>query len=90
VKCKAYFNGISPEEVMHEYGITSRTTLEQFPSHRESVPGIGRLGLRYSVIILAVAHNEFLSIDLKALKQARTAIYDVKGMLDKELTNGRL
>jgi UDP-N-acetyl-D-galactosamine dehydrogenase len=66
----------SPDEVMHEYGITS---LNQYPENDG-----------YSVIILAVAHKQFLALDLNAHKQTGTVIYDVKGILDKTLTDGRL
>ncbi|MFN2436904.1 MAG: nucleotide sugar dehydrogenase [Desulfotignum sp.] len=66
----------SPSEVMHEYGIT---TMTRYPENDG-----------YSAIILAVAHNQFLSIDLHAHKKTGTIIYDVKGILDKTLTDGRL
>jgi UDP-N-acetyl-D-glucosamine/UDP-N-acetyl-D-galactosamine dehydrogenase len=66
----------SPAEVMHEYNITSMT---RYPENDG-----------YSAIILAVAHRQFLTIDLDAHKQTGTVIYDVKGILDKTLTDGRL
>jgi UDP-N-acetyl-D-glucosamine/UDP-N-acetyl-D-galactosamine dehydrogenase len=37
-----------------------------------------------------VAHTQFLTIDLNAHKQTGTIIYDVKGILNKPLTDGRL
>jgi UDP-N-acetyl-D-galactosamine dehydrogenase len=37
-----------------------------------------------------VAHKQFLTIDLNGHKQTGTIIYDVKGILDKSLTHGRL
>jgi UDP-N-acetyl-D-galactosamine dehydrogenase len=61
---------------MHEYGIQ---TITQYPENDG-----------YTAIILAVAHKQFLSIDLNAHKQTGTIIYDVKGILDKSLTHGRL
>jgi UDP-N-acetyl-D-glucosamine/UDP-N-acetyl-D-galactosamine dehydrogenase len=66
----------SPAEVMHEYNITS---MNQYPEND-----------CYSVIILAVAHSQFLTIDLDTHKRTGTVIYDVKGILDKNLTDGRL
>ncbi len=66
----------SPSEVMHDYGIQ---TMTQYPENNG-----------YSAIVLAVAHKQFLSIDLSAHKQTGTIIYDVKGILDKLLTDGRL
>ncbi|NLX28036.1 MAG: nucleotide sugar dehydrogenase, partial [Bacteroidales bacterium] len=41
-------------------------------------------------IILAVAHQAFLSLDLGALKKEETVLYDVKGILDLSLVDGRL
>jgi UDP-N-acetyl-D-glucosamine/UDP-N-acetyl-D-galactosamine dehydrogenase len=41
-------------------------------------------------IILAVAHKQFLTLGLNAHKQTGTIIYDVKGILDKSLIDGRL
>jgi len=66
----------SPSEVLHEYGIH---TITQYPENDG-----------YTAIILAVAHKQFLAIDLNAHKQTGTIIYDVKGILDKSLTHGRL
>ena len=46
---------------------------------------------RYDAIILAVAHDEFKKLDYNKLKKEKSSIiYDVKGMLKKSLTNGRL
>lgn len=66
----------SPSEVMHEYGIK---TMALCPENDG-----------YSAIILAVAHKQFLTIDLNAHKQTGTVIYDVQGILHKSLTHGRL
>ena len=66
----------SPSEVMHEYNITSMTRYLENDG--------------FSAIILTVAHRHFLTIDLDAHKQTGTVIYDVKGILDKALTDGRL
>ncbi len=65
-----------PAEVMHEYGMVS---------HRELPAGDG-----FHAIILAVAHQAFLSLDLGALKKEETVLYDVKGILDLSLVDGRL
>ncbi len=70
-----------PAEVMHEYGIKTITQMED-----NRLPSLSR----YSAIILAVAHNEFLSIDLKAHKDNGAIIYDVKGILNHETVDGRL
>lgn len=54
------------EEVMHEYGIKSSS---QIPTDR------------FDAIILGVAHQEFLDLDLDSLKKEKAIVYDVKGML---------
>lgn len=54
-----------PEEVMHEYGIKS---LQTYPENNP-----------YSAIVLAVAHDKFVSLDLNKYKD--TVVFDVKGVL---------
>jgi len=43
---------------------------------------------KYDAIILAVAHNEFKNLNLA--KKDNQVIYDIKGVLDKNLVDGRL
>ncbi|REG77496.1 nucleotide sugar dehydrogenase [Algoriphagus antarcticus] len=63
-------------EVMHEYGI-------------EIINGGEKPVLEdYSAIILAVSHQEFKSWDIR--KSDQQVVYDVKGMLSKELVDARL
>ncbi|MDP2238225.1 MAG: nucleotide sugar dehydrogenase [Bacteroidales bacterium] len=64
------------EEVKHEYGIE---ILTQYPEKDG-----------YQAIILAVAHNEFREINMKIHKQNGVIIYDVKGILPKEMVDSRL
>ena len=46
---------------------------------------------KYDAIILAVAHNEFLSLDLNDLKNGQhTVIFDSKSALDRESVDARL
>ncbi len=45
---------------------------------------------RYDVIILAVAHKEFLSLDIKSHLKENSVVYDVKGVLDRGLIDERL
>lgn len=56
----------NPEEVQHEYGITS---LQKLPD------------TQYDAIVLTVAHQEFLDLDLNNLKKENTVVFDVKGVL---------
>ncbi|MEA3444362.1 MAG: nucleotide sugar dehydrogenase [Bacteroidota bacterium] len=66
------------EEVKHEYSI-------DIINHQSSI-----INNDYGAIILAVAHNEFKEIDIEAFKKTGSIIYDVKGILPKELVNSRL
>ena len=45
---------------------------------------------RYDAIILAVAHEQFKSLDVKDLLDGNGVIYDVKGVLPRESVDGRL
>ena len=65
----------SIKEVKHEYGLTITNNL---PNHK------------FDTIILAVAHNEFLNLDLRSLLVENGVLYDVKNILPKEMVDGRL
>ncbi len=65
-----------PEEVKKEYGLNSS----------REIP----VGVAYDAVVLAVSHRQFRELDLAALKQAHTVIYDIKGILPRELVDGRL
>jgi UDP-N-acetyl-D-galactosamine dehydrogenase len=56
----------NPSEVKHEYGLITTETL---PTDK------------YDTIVLGVAHNEFLNIDLEQFKNPNSVVYDVKGVL---------
>lgn len=45
---------------------------------------------KYSVLILAVSHNEFLKLDIKSLKADKSIIFDIKGFLPEDLVDARL
>jgi UDP-N-acetyl-D-glucosamine/UDP-N-acetyl-D-galactosamine dehydrogenase len=70
----------NPAEVKHEYGINILSNL----------PPSGGTEGGWASIILAVAHNEFLDIDLKQHQKDGAIIYDVKGILDSNVIDGRL
>ncbi len=63
------------EQVEKEYGISVTKTVPV---------------KKFDAIILAVAHSEFQKIDIKALTNANSVIYDVKGFLPREIIDGRL
>ncbi len=63
----------SPKEVQHEYNLQTTQTMPQGP---------------FDAIVLTVAHNEFLNLDLEKLKSKDGIVYDVKGVLPN--AGGRL
>src|SRR5690554_1076517 len=65
----------NPEEVMHEYGVK---VLNELPD------------ATYDAIIVAVAHKEFLTLDINKLKNDQAVVYDIKACLDRDLVDGRL
>ncbi|WP_148164055.1 Vi polysaccharide biosynthesis UDP-N-acetylglucosamine C-6 dehydrogenase TviB [Nitratiruptor sp. SB155-2] len=63
------------EEVEHEYGIE---LLEKSPEFND-----------YDAIILAVAHNQFKQLDFSKRPES-CVVYDIKGVLPKEVVDKRL
>jgi len=62
----------NPAEVKHEYGLNTTPKLPEG---------------KYDAILLAVAHKEFLSLDLRGLKNKDALVYDVKGILGDKADN---
>ncbi|SCY38267.1 nucleotide sugar dehydrogenase [Flavobacterium caeni] len=56
----------NPAEVMHEYGLVTTNVI---PAET------------FDTIVLGVAHNEFLSLDIEKLRKEKSILYDVKGVL---------
>jgi UDP-N-acetyl-D-galactosamine dehydrogenase len=46
--------------------------------------------VKYDAIILAVGHDQFKAIDFQQLLNQTNVVFDVKGILDKNLIDGRL
>lgn len=67
-----------PEEVNAEYGVTS------FRRQSELDPA------GYDAVVLAVAHREFVSMDVSSLKNGEAPVFDIKGVLPLEKVDGRL
>jgi UDP-N-acetyl-D-galactosamine dehydrogenase len=65
----------NPNDVKKEYDIA---TLTEIPNHK------------YDAIILAVGHFNFLKINLQEYQNSSSVVFDVKGILQKNLTDGRL
>ncbi|RDY57599.1 nucleotide sugar dehydrogenase [Flagellimonas nanhaiensis] len=64
----------SPEEVAHEYGLTTNKKLPEG---------------KYDAVVLTVAHKDFLTLDFQNLLTSEGILYDVKGVLECE-THGSL
>ncbi len=63
------------EEVKREYNLHSVKELPQG---------------KYDAVVLAVAHNEYKDLDLKSIMKDGAVVYDVKGVLPKELVDRTL
>ncbi|RDI12197.1 nucleotide sugar dehydrogenase [Flavobacterium sp. AG291] len=66
IKVTTFDPWAAKEEVLHEYGLE---TVNVLPSGK------------YEGVILGVAHKEFESLDFDSLKQPKSILYDVKGVL---------
>lgn len=69
-----------PEEAKRDFGV------ELTPLDLENLKG------RYDAVVLAVAHKEFLGLDIRALLKdpCKGVVFDVKGVLPKDQIDGRL
>ena len=45
---------------------------------------------KFDAVILAVAHKEFLSLDVRCLVKEVGVVYDVKGVLSRDIVDERL
>lgn len=74
-----------PDEVRSEFNIS---LLNEAP---ESMNTNDLDFEKYNAVVLAVAHNQFKSVDISVLRNgSEVVIYDVKGFWPKELVDGRL
>jgi len=62
------------KEVKHEYGVDL----------------VEKPGSDYDAVVLAVAHNEFKEMNVRAFGRKEAVIYDIKGLLDKSQYDERL
>ena len=67
-----------PDEVKAAYGIKSVRQISELKK------------CNYDAVVLVVAHREFAEMDIAARYGGVSVIYDVKGVLPKQITNGRL
>jgi UDP-N-acetyl-D-galactosamine dehydrogenase len=59
-------------------------------NHENGLALVASLNKKYHAIVLAVSHDEFKSLDWKSLKDSKTVVYDVKGLLSKSIATARL
>ena len=64
------------DHVKHEYGLNIVNELSTDE--------------KFDAVILGVAHKEFLGLDVKSLIKENGVIYDVKGILPRDIVDGRL
>ena len=74
-----------PARVEKEYGIRVKSLEFRDKSLELKVERGG-----FDAVILAVAHDEFKSLDVKSLLKPNGVIYDVKGVLPRDIVDGRL
>ncbi|XHR97977.1 nucleotide sugar dehydrogenase [Mucilaginibacter sp. UC70_90] len=76
--CEIYDPWADPDEVKREYGISTLKNYRQ-------------LSGAYDAIVMAVAHRQFYDLDYASLKHTPSSvIYDIKGILNKDVVSGRL
>jgi UDP-N-acetyl-D-galactosamine dehydrogenase len=64
------------DEVLHEYGVCCKN---------------GNIdGRKFDAIILAVAHKEFLDINIRQFSKSPVVVYDVKAVLNTDIIDSRL
>ena len=68
---------IDKAEVQYEYGIAVENDTSVLKD-------------KYSTIVLAVGHDEFLQLDINSLKENKSIVFDIKGFLPKNLIDARL
>lgn len=67
------------DKVKHEYGV------ELTSGSVNSLKG------QFDAVVLAVAHQEFITLDVRMfLKNENGVVYDVKGVLNRGVIDGRL
>lgn len=75
VNITVYDPWANPVAVKHEYGIN---VVNELPINK------------FNAAIMAVAHNNFVNIDMETLLEEKHVVFDVKWTLDKKSVDGRL
>ena len=75
VNITVYDPWADPDTVMHEYGISVVNTLSD---------------IKADAAVFAVAHSQFRNIDILSLLKEHHVVFDVKGIVDRSVVDGRL
>lgn len=67
-----------PEEVKKEYGIVSKNNLTELQEKS------------YDAVVLAVPHQELMNFDIGKYKKSNGIVFDIKAVLPKNKSDGRL
>lgn len=67
-----------PEEVKKEYGIVSKNNLTELQEKS------------YDAVVLAVPHRELMNFDIGKYKKSNGIVFDIKAVLPKDKSDGRL
>ena len=82
IKVTIYDPWANAAEVKHEYGLDCLTELPcHSECHAELVEAPSEETGKFDAIILGVAHDQFLTVDLESLKKEKAVVFDVKGFL---------
>lgn len=76
VEVTIYDPWANPAEVKREYGLICITELPEFNTQHPTS------NTQFDAIVLGVAHDEFLNLDLNLIRKANSIVYDVKGILE--------
>ena len=68
---------VDKKEAKTEYSVDIVTRIELINSN-------------FDIVILAVGHNEFLTLEFDKLRKPKSIVYDIKGVLPKEIIDARL
>lgn len=75
----------SRTEVLKEFNISLLDSISEYFEFQ------GANYQNYNAVVLAVAHNQFKSVNISALSSKdEIVVYDIKGIWEKELVDGRL
>ena len=67
-----------PKQLQNEYNIALKNDWDEVKQNH------------YDAVILAVAHKEFVGMDVRSLLNHDGVVYDVKGVLPKDIIDARL